>query len=249
LIFNNDGFLGYAKFDPAKPDAPWIFHAVTPQDKRFQRFTHGIGAGDISGDGRMDLIEAAGWWEQPADLKKTLPWKFYPQQFAEAASQMLVTDVDDDGLNDVICSWHCHLYGLMWYRQTRAADGSIGWQQNVILSPKPDTRVAELRFSQLHSMTLADMNGDGLPDIVTGKRFWAHGPTGDVEPDAPSVLYWFELKRGAEHKVSFNPHMIDDDSGVGTQVTVSDLNGDNRPDVIVANKKGIFLQLNHGAKH
>ncbi len=244
LIFNNAGFLGYASYDPVKPDAVWVFHAVTPKDQRYGRFTHGIGAGDINGDGRMDLIESAGWWEQPADLKTDAPWKFHPQQFAEAASQMLVTDVDGDGLNDVICSWHCHLYGLMWYRQTRAADGSMGWQQNILMSPKPDTNVVELRFSQLHAMTLADMNGDGLPDIVTGKRFWAHGPTGDVEPSAPAVLYWFELKRSANGIATFTPHLIDDDSGVGTQVTAFDINNDKKPDIIVANKKGIFLHLN-----
>ena len=240
LIFNNDGYLGYATWDPAKPDELWKFHAVSPKDQRFQRFTHGIGAGAIAGHGRMDLVEAAGWWEHPADPSSA--WKFHPQQFAEAGSQMLVTDVDGDGLADVITAWHCHRYGLLWWRQFRDASGEIKWEQNVILSPVPDLNLDTLRFSQLHSMALADMNGDGLMDIVTGKRPWAHGPAGDVEPDAPAVLYWFELKR-AGGKVTFVPHLIDDDSGVGTQVTTVDLNGDGRPDVIVANKKGIFVHL------
>jgi hypothetical protein len=242
LIFNNEGFLGYATFDPAKPNEPWKFHAVSPKDSRYQRFTHGIGAGDINGDGRIDLVEAAGWWEQPADANSDAPWKFHPYKFAEAASQMLVTDVDGDGLADVINSWHCHRYGLVWNRQLRSPSGDISWQQNVILSPAPDTSLDTLRFSQLHSMELVDMNGDGLKDIVTGKRFWAHGAVGDVEPDAPAVVYWFELKRTAG-QVSFVPHLIDNDSGVGTQVTVADLNNDTRPDVIVGNKKGIYLHL------
>jgi hypothetical protein len=90
---------------------------------------------------------------------------------------------------------------------------------------------------------LIDVDGDGLKDIVTGKRFWAHGPTGDVEPNAPAVLYWFQLVRKANHEVDFVPHLIDDNSGVGTEVTTGDINGDGRPDVVVGNKKGTFVFL------
>lgn len=250
LVFNNEGHIGYATFDAAKPNDVWSFHAISPPDKRYQRFTHGIGADDINGDGRMDILESAGWWEQPADTAtSSAPWKFHPQQFAEAASQMLVTDVDGDGLADVICSWHCHLYGLVWYRQVRSAAGEITWQQNILMPPDPDVRSSHLRCSQMHAMELVDMNSDGLKDFITGKRFWAHGPTGDKEPDAPAVLLWFELQRPGNGQVMFVPHLIDDDSGVGTQVTTGDLNDDGRPDVIVANKKGIFVHLSEPARH
>jgi hypothetical protein len=243
LVFNNDGYLGYATFDPSRPDQPWTFHAISGQDARYQKYTHGVGFGDINGDGRIDIVEAVGWWEQPADANKAQTWKFHPYRFAEAAAQILVTDVDGDGLADVITAWHCHHYGLVWYKQVKGPERQIVWQQHVILSPTPDLNSKDLRISQMHALELVDMNGDGVKDVVTGKRFWAHGPKGDKEPDAPAVVYWFECRRDGRGGVLFVPHLIDDDSGVGTQVTATDLNGDGIPDVIVANKKGIFVHL------
>ena len=85
-----------------------------------------------------------------------------------------------------------------------------------------------------------DINGDGLKDLVTGKRFWAHGPTGDVNPGDPAVLVWFELQRKGR-EVKWVKHEIDSDSGVGTQFAVADLNGDKRPDIITSNKKGVHV--------
>jgi hypothetical protein len=87
------------------------------------------------------------------------------------------------------------------------------------------------------------MDGDGLKDFVVGKRFWAHGPTGDVEPNAPAVLYWFKLVRHADKTVDYVPYLVDDNSGVGTQVAAGDVNGDGLPDIVVGNKKGAFVFL------
>ena len=247
LVYNMDGYFGFGTYDPTKPDELWAFHAVSPKGS-YHRYTHGTGSGDINGDGRVDLVEAEGWWEQPATIKEGEPWKMHSFHFADAAAQMLVYDVDGDGLADIITAWHCHLYGLVWYKQVRNEKGEINWQQNVIISPKPDLKSDALRISQLHAFDLVDINGDGLKDFVTGKRFWAHGPTGDVETNAPAVLYWFELQRDKQKGAHFIPHMIDNDSGVGTQVTTADLNGDGTPDVIVSNKKGTFIHLSQPAK-
>jgi hypothetical protein len=243
LVYNITGHLGYATWDPARPNDEWTFHAVTPKDGRYQRYSHGVGAGDINGDGRCDLLDSEAWWEQPAKAEPGQPWIKHPFKFAAGAAQMLVQDVDGDGLADVITAWHCHLYGLVWYQQQRGAGGEIGWKQHVILPPKPDVKSDALRISQMHAFDAADINGDGLTDFVTGKRYWAHGPKGDAEPDAPAVVYWFELKRDKATGAQYVPHRIDDDSGVGTQVTARDLNGDGVPDIIVGNKKGIFLNL------
>jgi len=247
LLYNVTGYLGYATYDARKPQQPWTFHPITPKGN-YQRYTHGIGHGDINGDGRVDIVESSCWWEQPPEADLDQPWPKHPYKFAEAGAQMLVYDVNGDELADVITAWHCHRYGLVWHQQVRSDGGEITWKQHVILPPQPDLESSALRISQLHALDLVDINGDGLKDILTGKRFWAHGPSGDVEPNAPAVVYWFELRRDKDNGVQFIPHQIDDDSGVGTQVAATHLNDDGIADVIVGNKKGTFVHLSQPAE-
>jgi hypothetical protein len=91
---------------------------------------------------------------------------------------------------------------------------------------------------------MADVNGDGLSDIIVGKRMWAHGPKGDVEPAAAPVVYWFELQRYDDGSIRYVPHRIDSQSGVGVQIQAVDVNADGRVDVLTASKLGAFVFLN-----
>lgn len=184
------------------------------------KFSHGIGAGDINNDGRNDVLCTVGWWEAPAENAPG-EWKFHPAKFGEDCAQMYAYDFDGDGDNDVLSS-SAHRTGIWWHEQT--ADG---WKPHLIND----------EFSQTHSICLADINGDGLPDFVTGKRWWAHGAAGDPGSDQPAVMYWFELSR-KDGKPVWTPRQFDHDSGVGTQFEVADMNGDGLLDVITANKKG-----------
>ena len=239
IVCASKGTYGYAGPNPKDPAKPWVWHPVTPNNN-YHKFTHGLGIGDINGDRRADLMEKDGWWEQPASLSGDPVWAFHKWPFGVGGSQMHAYDVNGDGLNDIITAMAAHGYGLAWFEQMRNG-GEITFREHVFMNKEPGENRHGVKFSQLHAVELVDVDGDGLKDIVTGKRFWAHGPAGDPEPGAAPVLYWWQLVRNADKSVDWVPHLVDDNSGVGTQVVARDLNGDRRPDIIVGNKRGVFV--------
>lgn len=207
----------------AEPEAPWTVTAISEKNVDMARkFFHGLGLGDLNGDGRTDVVTPAGWWQAPESPAESA-WTFHEQKLGGPCAQMIVEDFDGDGDVDVLSS-SAHQVGI-WYHE-RTADG---WRTHEI----------ENRFTQTHALAAADLNGDGLTDFVTGKRYWAHGPKGDINPGDPAVMYWFELRR--EHGAArWIPHAFDADSGVGTQFELADVDGDGLTDVVTSNKKGTF---------
>ncbi len=192
------------------------------------RFSHGLGYGDVNKDGRKDVIIKQGWWEGPADTKHP-NWTFHPASLGEDCSHMHVLDVNGDGTNDVI-SCSAHHYGIWWHEQSKDESGNVTWKDHEISKA----------FSQSHSSSLTDLNDDGNPDLIVGKRFFAHNDT-DHDPGAhdPAVLYWFEYKPGREP--FFDAHQIDSDSGSGLNIVAQDITNDGAVDIVISNKKGVFV--------
>ena len=301
---------------------------------------HGLGCGDVNGDGRNDIVTPHGWYEQPEKVDGR-PWKFHATKIGGPCADMHVMDVDGDGKADIISS-SAHDYGLWWHQQR--ADGSFltrdlfptppmlakepegykfnkeekelfeavvkyrdrqkrspwrsdAWickiaRHSTGLLTSRDMGIVEIiqgnskediinalaklekeskpshwapnwsvgvgfaqgKFAlvladqddfalpgQTHALQCVDINGDGLKDLVTGRRWSAHGPQRDASPQDPAYLYWFEAKKDKSGTISFTPHLIDDDSGVGTQFAVADINGDGLLDIVVSSRKGVHV--------
>jgi len=182
---------------------------------------HGLGIGDLDGDGRLDVITRTGYWSAPVDPRSS-PWPFTPLDLGPDCAQIYVLDVNGDGLPDVVAS-SAHQFGLWWYEQK---PGHVFVQHQIDAS-----------FSQSHALQVADLNGDGRPDLVTGKRVWAHGLTGDVDPGGTPFLVWYENKGAGE----WTKHVIDNSSGVGTQFAIGPLRAGGKPAIVVSNKNGVYL--------
>ncbi len=213
-------------------EAQWVKHEVSPQS-----YGHGIGAGDVNGDGRTDILTPKGWFEAPPDPRNGR-WIFHPEFDLGATGFIYTEDVNGDGLPDLVTS-AAHGYGIFWYEQRKNSSGQRSWIKHVI----------DDSWSQSHALTLVDLNRDGRRDLVTGKRFMAHNGRDPGERE-PLGVYWYESSN-VEGRLEWVRHIIDYSTraGGGMQIPVVDIDGDGDLDVVVAGKSGLFLFENLTISH
>lgn len=200
----------------------FVKHVVSPKS-----YGHGIGLGDVNGDGRNDILTPKGWFEAPPDPRAD-DWKWHPDFDLDSVGFIYALDVNEDGRNDLVTS-RAHNYDVFWMER---GEGNT-WTRRII----------DESWSQAHAMTMVDLNGDGRKDFVTGKRYMAHNGRDPGERE-PLGIYWYEyLKPERGKNVEWVKHVIDYGSrtGGGMQIPVVDIDGDGDLDFAVAGKSGLFL--------
>lgn len=239
---DGDGHLDIAPNTPGRPQrifrlnrdasgnpfGTFLEHTVSPQSTG-----HGLGFGDINGDSRGDLIVWNGWFEAPEQpFAQQWTWHDGPALFDSASVPILVYDVNTDGLNDIIVGAG-HNFGLAWWEQGQG----LTWTRHDIVADR----------SQFHEMALADLDNDGAPELITGKRWRAH-PSGDPGGEDPVGLYYFDISGGdfVMHTLDFGPG--ETAAGTGIYLWVADVDGNGWQDIVAPGKGGLYLFKNHGGR-
>ncbi|MDQ2731806.1 MAG: hypothetical protein M3Y56_09125, partial [Armatimonadota bacterium] len=227
ILPNCAGKVVWYELRKAGPEPQWVEHVVGTEGAG-----HGVGWGDVNGDGKVDIVTPHGWYEQ-VDAK-TDKWIWHGDWNCNPGSVsigMPVLDVDGDGRNDIVWG-NGHGYGMFWLQQMPPGSAQK-WTQHTI----------DNSWGQAHALMLANLSGKGAPVVLTGKRYKAH----DTDPSVADPLGLYYYRYDPKNAV-WEKHVIDQgtQTGTGLQLVTVDLRHTGRLDILAPGKSGLYLFENEG---
>ena len=224
VLPNCGGQVVWYELRKAGSTPEWVEHVVGKAGAG-----HGVGWGDVNGDGKIDLITPNGWYEQLDAANDK--WTWHPDWNCNPGDLGISTptwDFDGDGRNEVVFG-SGHHYGLFVLVPTAAGK----WEQKPI----------DTSWSQVHTLILADIEKTRQPVVVTGKRYLAHDH--DIGAKEPLGVYYYKFDRKAKAWVKY---VIDEGTkaGTGLQLTAQDIRHTGRLDLLCPGKSGLYLFENLG---
>ena len=160
---------------------------------------------------------------------------------------MAVYDVNGDHLNDVVTSLNAHGFGLAWFEQQRDKAGNISFVMHIVSDDFASKNAGGITFSEIHGTAVADIDGDGIPDFVAGKRYWSHLDNHfDPDPYGAPVVYVYRTVRNpkAPGGAELVPELVHNRSGAGSDILVTDLDKDGAVDIVTSTDRGTFIFWN-----
>lgn len=233
---------GTLEIVPNTPNDSLVIYRLTSNETRkfeahriFGKHGHGLGFGDINGDGRGDFIVEKGWIEAP-EKPFDQGWTFHSDfDLGQSSVPIIVADINSDGWSDFIVG-QGHGYGLHWYEQKVDKKSNLrSWVKHVIDS----------EHSQFHTMEWTDLDGDGSPELVTGKRYRAHSGK-DPGSNDPYGTYYYKWRGDAFEKHTITFGKFGETKGTGIFFVVTELTDSGMKDIIVAGKDGLYIFYNKG---
>jgi hypothetical protein len=180
----------------------------------------GLKLADVDADGHLDIVIGGRWYENPGDILKAA-WRehIYAAAWEQGDAKVATGDIDGDGRIDIVLTpaeFKDQFYRISWFRAP-AARGTAQWQDGVI-----EARVE----SVVHSVDVADMDGDGDLDVVTAAMHQGAAPQ-------EVVVY---VNEGGGRK--WLKHVV---STKGSHnILLADIDGDGAVDILGANHGGPY---------